>query len=310
MRILNSSRAAANLFRRGSALAIGNFDGLHKGHRAILKQLVQKARKLRIPAVVYTFEPHPVRILAPKIAPPLINTLRQKLELLEETGIDMVIVEPFTRTFSHISATDFFSQILQKHLNSRYIIVGYDFTFGKKREGNIETLEILGHQNDIQIKIVKAQMIGDTLPSSSLVRKLLTGGKVSEANRLLQRDYFMDGTIISGKSRGKKMGYPTANLESENELLLKTGVYVTTAQVGKKRYSAVTNIGSNPTFGKSKISIETFILSGKHALYGKKVRLFFHQYLREEKNFSSADKLIQQISKDIVKAKKYHEKNK
>lgn len=311
MKILSSSRAAARYFKNGCALSLGNFDGLHKGHRFIIRQLVKKAQVMKVPSVVYTFEPHPVRLLAPDAAPALINTLRQKLELLEETGVDMVIVEPFKRTFANISARGFFDNILLQHLNAKYIVVGYDFTFGKKREGNIETLESFGRSVNIPVEIIKPQMLGDTLPSSSLVRKLLQDGQIKKANRLLMRPYFVDGTIIHGHARGTAMGFPTANLKQDNELLLRHGVYITSLQLNsvsanKQKWPAITNVGTNPTFGKNKVSIETFLLNFDKNIYDKKVRLFFHDIVREEMVFENSSQLVRQIKQDIKKAQRWH----
>ncbi|MBI2340085.1 MAG: hypothetical protein HYU99_06970 [Deltaproteobacteria bacterium] len=201
MKVFNSSRAAKAFCKKGSAVAIGNYDGVHLGHRLILKMLLKEAKKRGLPSVVYTFDPHPVRVLAPAVAPPLINTRRQKIGLLEDCGIDAVIFEKFSSSFAHHTAEDFFRNFFVGHLHPLFVIVGYDFTFGAKRQGNIETLELLCFQNRIDVKIVEPFMLKETLVSSSLVRRYVQDGRMKEAARLLGRPFFMDGKVVKGKKR-------------------------------------------------------------------------------------------------------------
>lgn len=284
---------------------MGNYDGLHLGHRSILALLKKEAKKRGVPSIVYTFNPHPVHLLAPSIAPPLINTLDQKIELMKTFNIDALVIEKFDSHFSEQQPESFFKKHLLKNLNARFIIVGYDFTFGAKRKGNMETLEILGFQNQMDVKIVEPYFKGQTLVSSSLIRKYLAEGKVEKTKELLARPYFMDGTVIKGTSRGKILGFPTANLKPINELMPKNGVYATRTLFGGKSYPSVTNIGIKPTFGKNQLSIETHILNFNKPIYGGKIRLYFTKRLRDEKKFPNTDKLIEQIKKDIIKAKQY-----
>ncbi len=320
MQIFHSIEDAQKFLKSGSALTIGNYDGVHLGHRTIIKNLIQYTKKATtraraglkpaptLKSVLLTFWPHPVRVLIPEIAPLLINTLEQKLELLAATGLDAVVIQSFDKKFAKLSAEDFFNKKLVTGLHAKYITVGHDFTFGDKKAGTIETLEVLAYQRKIAVKIVDAQMDGEMLVSSTLVRKLISDGKMNLANRLLTRDFFIDGTVIHGHDRGKALGLHTANLKTENELLPKDGVYATRITVcgntKPRQYKSVTNIGFNPTFNNTERSIETHIFDFDSDIYGKKVRLEFIERLRDEIKFVGPEALIMQIKKDIDQAKK------
>ncbi len=309
MRIFHSSRRAKEFCKKGVCLTLGNYDGVHLGHRSILGNLVKEAQRRKWPAVVYTFNPHPVKILAPHLAPPLINTEKQKIELFASCGVDAVIFEKFNHRFSSLSPQIFFQKIIRERLHATFVIVGYDFTFGKKREGNIETLEYLCFKNGIELTIMKPQMAGNTLVSSTVVRKYLMEGDVVHAARLLGRFFFLDGKVVHGNKRGQKLLIPTANLKTENELIPANGVYATQTRIGKIVYGSVTNIGTNPTFGNRFRSIETHLLDVDLKIYGKKMRLYFLKKLRDEKKFISPQALALQIKKDIALAKRICPKN-
>lgn len=302
MKVFTSSIAARGFCKKGAAIAIGNYDGVHVGHRVILKILLEEAEKRGVPAVVYTFDPHPVRVLAPDVAPPLINTRRQKIGLLKECGVDAVILEKFTSSYSHFPAENFFQKILVNRLKPSFIAVGYDFTFGVKRQGNIETLERLCFGNRIDVKIVEPVLRKGTLVSSSLVRRYVREGRVAEALHALDRPYFIDGRVVRGKGRG--LGIPTANLKSENELLPREGVYATRTEVGRKKLKSVTNIGFDPTFGNRTLSVETHIIGFNKTLYGRPIRLYFIDRIRNERKFRNPKELVRQIRKDILTARK------
>lgn len=303
MKIFDSSHAARKFCKKGTVITMGNYDGVHHGHRHILGELTKISKKIGKPSLVYTFDPHPVKKLAPSIAPPLINTRAQKAELLAGLGMKATVFEPFTTSFSQNSPEDFFNKFVVGHLRARFVIVGYDFTFGRERRGNIETLERLCFEKNITCQIMQAQLIGRVLVSSSLIRKYIMEGKVKEASHLLGRPYFIDGTIIKGNQRGRGMGLATANLHSQNELIPGSGVYVTEASIGTKKMLSVTNVGTCPTFGKKNQTIETHIPGLKKNLYRKKMRLHFLEKLREEKKFASIAQLKNQIQHDIAKAK-------
>lgn len=304
MKIFTSTKEAQTFCKPGTALTIGNYDGIHLGHAAIIKNLVAHAKKNKLKSILLTFEPHPAKILVPDIAPLLINTFAQKNELLQLTGLDAVIHQHFDKAFAKISPKDFFNGQLAGELNAKFITVGHDFTFGEKKSGTIETLEVLAHQKNIAINIVDAQMYDEMLVSSSLVRKLICDGKLPMANKLLDRIFFIDGRVVHGHNRGMALGLHTANLKSANELLPADGVYATHVTVDKKKYQSATNIGFNPTFNNTEHSIETHIFDFDDDIYNKDVRLFFVQKLRDETKFVSPEALIMQIKKDITLAKK------
>jgi riboflavin kinase/FMN adenylyltransferase len=302
MKIFYSSLDTHNFCKEGCAVTLGNFDGVHLGHRHIIKTLLQQSKKRDLPSVLYTFEPHPVRLLAPESAPPLITPLKQKLELLEQCGVDAVVVEKFTKNFFHQSALDFFNKHLINHLQARLIVVGYDYTFGAKREGSCETLERLCFERQIECQTIKAQFYKDLLVSSSLIRQFIMRGEVKECTPLLTRPFFIEGQVIQGSKRGDQIGIPTANLHYE-ELYPKKGIYVTQTVVDGKTYGSVTSVGSNPTFGHNRLSIETHIFKFKRKLYGQTIRLIFLERLRDQIKFSSVDQLVVQIKKDCEEAK-------
>lgn len=298
------TKEASAFLKSGCVLTVGNYDGVHFGHRAILKHVLKKARRHKLKAALLTFEPHPVKTLSPHVAPPLINTLDQKLELLETVGIDAIIVQKFDATFAKITPEYFFKNHLLKNLHAKSIAIGYDFTFGTKRSGTIETLEILCYQNKTDLEIVPAKMLDDTLVSSTLIRKLIVRGDVDLAKKLLVRDFFIDGHVVTGHHRGVELGIHTANLKTENELLPLDGVYATRLRIGEKIFASVTNIGFNPTFNNQERSIETHIFNFDREIYDQHVRLYFIERLRDEIKFANAGALVKQIQKDITHAKK------
>jgi len=299
-----SSQKAKTFCKHGSAITLGNFDGLHEGHRALLKKLILEAKKRKIPSVLYTFHPHPVKVLSPQSAPSLINTLDQKIEMLRNLNLDAVVFEKFSKPFARNSAEDFFHKIILGTLKAKALMVGYDFTFGANREGNIERLEEFCRAHDVKLFIMKPCFEGNTLVSSSLVRKFVLEGRVDVCNSWLKRPYFIDGIVVSGAHRGNKLGFPTLNLKTENELLPKMGTYATWVEIKNKRLESVTNIGTNPTFEmEQNLKIETHILNFHQKIYGHKIRLFFVKRLRDEKRFSNARELAAQIKKDIAHAK-------
>ncbi len=291
-------------------IAMGVFDGVHQGHRHIFKKIIQRSKKIRAQTVAYTFEPHPVRVLAPHACPQMINTIPQRIELICDTGMDRVVVEKFTKTFAKQTPQQFVKNVILKKLKPSEIFVGYNFTFGIKRSGTAEDLQKLCAQHQIQVHIVTPYYSGETLVSSTQVRHFLNQGDLARANHLLERPYFLDGSIVKGKGIGAKLlGIPTANLKTFQDHLLPMGVYITKIRIGKKTYSSVTNIGHNPTFQKKGkppvVTIETHIFNFNKNIVGRNIRLFFFKKIRDEKKFSSPQELIQQIHEDIKQAKKF-----
>jgi riboflavin kinase/FMN adenylyltransferase len=290
---------------RNPVLTIGNFDGVHKGHLALFEKVKERARAIAGQSAVMTFEPHPIKFLKSENGPPLITPIEQKLRLIWKAGIDVIFCIPFTRQFSSISAQSFVRNILVDKIGVKEVIVGYDYTFGHKREGNITLLRELGAKLGFKVHLVEPILINQTLVSSTSIRELVRNGNLSEAKELLGRDYQIAGTVIKGQDRGGKLlGYPTANLKLIDELIPKKGVYAARVILDDKTYDGVTNIGYNPTFGDNALSIETHLLDFSGNLVGRIIRLNFLQRLRDEKRFNDIHELSNQIAQDIHQARK------
>lgn len=304
MAVFESTTKASSALKTNTVVAIGNYDGVHLGHQEILKKARAYADKNKLKLVVLSFEPHPVKFLAPEVAPKLIQTAEQKASKLMSSGVDVVVLQKFNQDFAKLTPEEFFNKHLKKNLKAQAIFVGYDFTFGKKRKGTTETLEALGKEHGIAVKITAAKMKGETLVSSSLVRKLIQQGEIKKASGLLAHDFFIEGTVIPGHKRGTALGIHTANLETQNELIPNDGVYATRIQIKKKVYQSVTNIGYNPTFENTERSIETHIFDFDQDIYDETIKLTFVDKLRDEIKFASPAALVKQIEKDIAQAKK------
>jgi riboflavin kinase / FMN adenylyltransferase len=303
MKICYGSASLPRRFKKG-VVTLGVFDGVHKGHREIIKQVVSRAKRLKAPSLVYSFDPHPVRVLAPIVQLPLLNTIPQRGELIRSQKIDCLLIEPFSKTFAKIGAKDFFNKILLGKLEAREIFVGYDFTFGSKRSGTIETLEALSKESGVKVTVIPALFEKGCLISSTEIRHAISRGELKRANLLLGGPFFIDGDVVRGRGVGKALGIHTANVRTENEIIPMNGVYASYSIANNKRYKSVTNIGHNPTFGGSVLSIETHILNFKQNLYRKRIRVEFIARLRDERLFSGPEALKEQIMKDIKAAKK------
>jgi len=291
------SAAADVLAGSACVLSIGNFDGLHLGHQAILQTVVQKARDLALPAVAVTFEPHPIQVLAPARAPKRICSPERKVELIEKCGIDMLFTIPFDRDFARISPDAFVRDYLVEGLHVRALCVGSNFNFGHRQQGNVETLR--QYSGNFKLIEVPPVLFRSVPASSTEIRKSVLSGGVLRAARLLGRWYEMDGPIVSGAGRGRKVTVPTLNLDPANELLPAFGVYVTRISLdGGGQLDSVTNIGVRPTFGEQTPTIETFVLRGGVS-DARTARLQFLHRIRDEKRFDSPDLLAKQIQRDV-----------
>ncbi len=285
-------------------LTIGNFDGMHKGHLALFDKVKERAKSLQGQSAIMTFEPHPIKVIMPGNGPPLITPIQQKLRLMEGTGIDVIFCLPFTKEFAAISARDFVKDILVDKIGIKEIVVGYDYTFGHGREGNIQLLKEMGTPFGFTVHVVDPVRINNTLVSSTSIRNLVQEGNLKEAKKLLGRDYQISGTVVKGKDRGDRLlGFSTANLELIDELTPGVGVYAVSIHIDDQTYYGLTNIGYNPTFGEGTFSVETHILDFSRDLLGKTIRVDFIERLRDEKTFESAKELAEQIGKDIVRAR-------
>lgn len=288
-----------------ACVTIGNFDGVHHGHQQLFATVVQKARAINGTSVVITFDPHPLQVLLPK-GIKLISTCQQKEELIEQAGIDVLLVIPFTTEFAKTTADLFVADLLVKKIGVKELVVGYDYAFGKGRSGNIAFLEEQGRLFDFPVTVVDACYLKDQLVSSTRIRELVTDGKMAAASELLGRFYQIRGTVRVGKQRGGKViGYPTANLKfNEEDLVPKHGVYVTQVFCEGRHYGGVLNIGYNPTFGEEQLVAETHIFDFNQDIYGKPIKVNLLKFLRSEKKFSGVEELTKQIQKDVLLAKK------
>lgn len=281
-------------------LTLGNFDGVHLGHQAIFRMLIECAAKHNGTSVVFTFVPHPLRVIAPERAPKLLSTYKEKIRLIESFGIDVIVCANFTKEFANISAKDFVTDILWKTLGVKEIFIGSNYFFGKGRRGSPELLKELGNTYGFIVNIIEEVKINNMIPSSSKIRTLVAKGKVDEAAILLGRFYSVEGIVIEGAKRGKSiLNIPTANLLTANELLPKDGVYAVTAEIDGKQYGGATNIGYNPTFDEKKFSFETHVLDFENELRGKTMKVHFIKRIRDEIKFSKAEDLAVQIRNDI-----------
>jgi riboflavin kinase / FMN adenylyltransferase len=293
----------------GPVGTVGNFDGLHRGHRTIIDKVIARARESGGSALLITFDPHPLRVLAPERAPLMITTRRQKLALLEETGIEFVLVLPFSVELAEVTAERFVKEHLAEGLGMREVYVGANFNFGHNRAGTADLLVSLCGELGIRAEMVpESRYLGSPI-SSSRIRRAIAAGEVELARELLGRPYAVEGTVIHGEGRGAGLGFPTANLTPQNELIPQDGVYVTEAVVAGKTHPAVTNIGSRPTFAQAQYAIETHILAGPQELYDQPLQVRFLARLRQELKFESPRALVEQVRRDVERAREFFRNN-
>lgn len=286
-----------------SVVAVGNFDGVHQGHREIISRLKARAKQLHIPSVILTFSPHPVKLLVPHLAPPLINTYEQKRQLLSSLGVDIMLEEPFTRAYASYSPEQFVTSVLQQSLHAKEIFVGYDFTFGRGGKANVETLRHLGEPYKLKINCIEPLSFSGITASSTKVRAFVHEGQMEGAQLLLNRHFSLTGIVEEGEQRGRQLGFPTANLSTEQELLPKRGVYACWTEFEGQMYPTATNIGIRPTFSELRPTIEAHLIDFRGNLYQKKMTVHFVKKLRDERAFSSIHTLKEQIEQDIQQAK-------
>ena len=282
--------------------AIGNFDGVHNGHKSIIKLLKNKAASNNLKSCIITFDPHPQKVLGKKdIA--LIHPLKERFKLLEEQEIDYIACFNFNDELSSLHAREFVKDILVKVLRIKCIIVGPDFMFGNNRSGNSDLLAEMGEEYNFETILVEPESVGNEIVSSSLIRKYIVNGEVDRVSKLLGYKYYLEGKIVEGEKRGRELGFPTINIDTDWELLPKFGVYASNTEVDGKTYQSITNIGYRPTFGEDKLLIETHIFDFSKDIYGKTAKVSFIGRLRDEKKFDSVEALISQIKLDIEKVR-------
>jgi len=297
---------------KNAVITIGNFDGVHKGHQSLFGQVMEKARQINGTSVAMTFDPHPLKALGIK-GPSLITRRDQKVELIEQCGLDVLLCIPFDKAFAAITAHDFIEKILVNKIGMKAIIIGEDYSFGKGRQGNIEFLK--KEKDRLGFKTIVAPWINNTDSdheriSSTIIRKIVMDGKVDQAMKYLGRHYQIRGKVIKGRKRGgSQLGFPTANIKLHDELCPKLGVYAVNVETSKGNFWGVANIGFSPTFGDQMFTIEVHILDFSHDIYNTRIRVNMVKKLRDEKKFSCIQELSKQIEEDIKIAKDILEKN-
>ena len=286
-------------------LALGNFDGLHRGHLKIVERVRRGAAEHGGTPMAMTFDPHPSRIVRPDKAPPLLMTKAQRLEALDRAGIAAVAVVRFTTELSHWDPETFVRTVLVDWLRVSEVWVGANFLFGHDRSGNFSTLRTLGQRYGFRADKIDPVRYKEFVVSSTRIRRLVAEGRMDEAGALLGHPYYIDGTVVAGKRRGRELGFPTANLQTENELLPPNGVYATTTTIDGVVHASLTNVGVRPTFGDAvKPIIEAYVLGFNGDLYGRPVRLGFVQRLRDERKFEDVDALRTQMEADRRRAER------
>ncbi|HMK61793.1 MAG TPA: bifunctional riboflavin kinase/FAD synthetase [Dissulfurispiraceae bacterium] len=296
---------------RAPVVTIGNFDGVHIGHQKIIRAVVNKASELHGTAVAMTFEPHPVRVLLPERGLKLINSFEEKARLIADQGIKSLICIEFDRNFAHTDAEEFIRKIIVEHLKARWIVVGHNYAFGRGKKGNASLLRRRGKKYGFGVTVVRYAKVAGGIVSSSRVRQSITAGKVGDTAKMLGRAYYIDGVVIKGAGRGNALlKTPTANLQTDDELLPKEGVYAVRVSIGKRLYDGVANIGRNPTFKEGRMSYEVHIFDFHENLLGQKLRLHFIGRIRDEKKFSSVEDLFDHIKMDIETARRILKKRK
>ncbi len=288
-----------------ACVTIGNFDGVHMGHQQLFNTVSDLARRHRGTGIAITFEPHPLQVVRPDIGIKLISTYEQKVELIAMAGVDVLLVLPFTKEFAAMDAEHFVDRVLVETLGVKELVVGYDYAFGKGRQGNAEFLEACGRQRGFTVRVIPAFKVDGMVVSSSKVRELVTAGRMEEVTKLLGRYYQLRGVVQMGKKRGGNiLGFPTANLSlNENDLCPKHGVYVTQVVYGGKCYGGVLNIGYNPTFADSRLAAETHIFDFNQDIYGQPIKINLLKHLRGERKFSGPEELTAQITRDVAEAR-------
>jgi riboflavin kinase/FMN adenylyltransferase len=288
-----------------SALTVGNFDGVHAGHRRILQRLRDVAEQKGLKPSILTFDPHPTVVVAPARSPKLLTTPEQRCRLFEQEGIAQALILPFTRELAQLSPEDFVRQALVEALGARAVLVGDNFHFGHRQAGNTALLRELGERLGFSTEVVPAVTIRRTLVSSSEIRRLVESGDVARACRLLERPFAVEGAVVHGQGIGAKQTVPTLNLATDAQVLPAVGVYVTRTEDGANEWPSVTNVGYRPTFGGSELTIETFLLKGLEGPAPERIRVEFFRRLRDEKKFDSPESLKAQILKDVRRAQAY-----
>jgi riboflavin kinase/FMN adenylyltransferase len=297
--------AEMQLALQGGAVTIGNFDGVHQGHARLLEQLTSRAREVGGPAIVLTFDPHPVRILRPELAPLPLTWTSRKAELLSDLNVDVTVVYPTDKKLLSLSAEQFFDEIVIQRLGAKVLVEGPNFAFGRDRGGSIELLQSLCDTHDVQLQIVTPLLEGDQFVSSSRIREAISVGDVDTASKMLTRPYRVRGLVTHGMNRGAAMGFPTANLDGIDTLVPAAGVYAAVAWWQDSPYAAAVNIGGNPTFSETEHKFEVHMLDFNEIIYGQVLSVDILSRLRGVETFDNKDALLAQVQQDIIAVRKF-----
>ena len=288
-----------SLTAQGAVITLGNFDGIHLGHQALIGGAVAEAKRLGVPAAVLTFEPHPMKVLAPERAPKMLLAHKDKMQLMQSLGVDIVVVQHFDLSFAKLSAQEFVRELLVGRLKAKKIWVGRDLRFGQARKGSVDDLVRWGPELGFQVAVVEPIVVDGVRVSSSHIRQLLNEGRVEEVEPMLGRYHFVSGRVTGGHRRGRDLGFPTANISARTEVRPLDGIYATLFQLGERTFLSASSVGFNPTFGTGPRTIESFILNFNDDVYGEAVKLSFVRRIRAEAKFTSVDALIAQIRADV-----------
>jgi riboflavin kinase / FMN adenylyltransferase len=309
MRIFRSAAEVPPTFGP-SVITIGNFDGVHFGHRRIMRRVAALARERGCIPTVLTFDPHPARVLAPDRAPRLLMTMEQRLRSMESEGIEAVYLIPFSLDFAKLTPEEFVEQVLARTLKARVVLVGEDFRFGHKQAGNLDALRELGERFGFTLEVIPGIERRGERVSSTMIRKLVIEGAVSRACRMLGAPFALEGGVVRGQGVGSKLTVPTLNLAPENEVLPKTGVYVTRTRdlKSKRQWDSVTNVGYRPTFAGTGLTVETFLLEPLDDPHPERIEVSFLYFARDERKFETPETLKAQILRDVGVAKRLHKR--
>ena len=306
MKVINNLDEITHPLQR-AVITIGNFDGVHRGHQTLFQEVMRKSAEIDGESVAMTFEPHPMQVLNKNYHPPLITLLEQKIELIGRTGIETLICVPFNRQFAALTPREFVEDILIRRIGMTAIVIGRDYSFGRHREGNVRLLRTFAEIFDFELVLAdwieRSESEAERI-SSTKIRELVMDGMVADVRPMLGRFYQIRGTVSHGRDRGGRLlGFPTANLNLQDELCPKTGVYAVSVEWNDRTYEGVANIGWSPTFDDQVFTVEAHILDFNQNLYGEQIRVNFIKRIRDELKFSSVEELAEQIRKDVIETR-------
>lgn len=289
---------------RNAVVTIGNFDGVHLGHREIFRKLKREAADIGGVSVVVTFDPHPLKVLPTPRSVTLINTVEEKITLIEASGVDYLVIIPFTMAFAAIAAEEFVRNVLLARLGMKRLVIGHDYAFGRNREGNVNLLRRLGNGLSFVVEELAPITDGKVVYSSSLIRSMILAGEVAAVVHFLGRNFSVAGRVVHGEKRGKLLGFPTANIATDKELIPVDGVYAVKVRIADTLYDGACNIGNNPTFHGGQRTVEVFIFDFAGELYGEEVRVYFFERLRGEEKFATVEELVAAITRDVAQCRR------